>query len=386
MAAITIVADENIPFAAEAFGTLGDVRLRHGRRMSRADLAGADLLFVRAITRVDRALLDGTGVRFVASATAGIDHVNVPDLQRLGITFYAAHGCNATAVAEYMVAAWLAMARRTGTILRGKRVGIVGVGHVGSRVAACARALGMEPVLNDPPRARAEGAAEFVPLDALLDCDIITCHTPLTHDGPDPTYRLLGESWFLRMKRGAWFCNAGRGEVVDEAALRRAAGRGAPAVIVLDVWDHEPEIDAATLDRATLATPHVAGYSLDGKIAGTQMVYDAACAFLGRTPAWDAATACPPPDIPAIDVVAGGTADEALLADIVSRVYPIERDDRALRRTAGMPPDERGREFDRLRKAYPTRREFRRVTVRTAGAPPSLAAALRDLQFGVTLG
>jgi erythronate-4-phosphate dehydrogenase len=383
MSSLTIVADENIPFASEAFGTLGDVRLLHGRRITPADLADADLLFVRSITRVDAALLKGTRVRFVATATAGIDHVTVPDLRELGIAFYAAHGCNANAVAEYMVAAWLTVARRTGTSLRGMRVGVVGVGHVGSRVVEKARALGMVPVLNDPPRARDTGDTAFVPLTALLECDIVTCHTPLTIDGPDPTYRLINESFLARLRRGTWFCNAGRGETVDEVALRGLMARGTLGAVVLDVWDHEPEIDADLLGAVTLGTPHVAGYSLEGKLNGTHMVYDAACRFLGQEPSWDAAAAYPVPDVPLLHVEARERPDEDVLAEVVSRIYPVARDDAALRRCLAMAPQDRGREFDRQRKTYPTRREYRRTSVHADGASPELLATLRGLQFPV---
>jgi len=367
MARPTILADENIPCAREAFGTLGEVRLTHGRQISRADLADVDLLVVRSITRVDAALVEGSRVRFVGTATSGSDHVDAADLDRLGIAFQAALGCNANAVAEYMTAAWLTLAQRLGETLAGRRVGVVGVGHVGSLVVEKARALGMEPVLNDPPKARDTGSGRYRPLDALLDCDIVTCHTPLTVDGPDPTFRLVGEAFFSRLKPGAWFCNAGRGEVVDESALHRALDLERIGAVVLDVWDHEPEIDGRLLARVDIGTPHVAGYSLEGKLNGTDLVYRAACRFLGVEPVWSAAAAAPPrPEgLPLRGFARGDNALQHLdregvsaLAAAVAAVYPVRRDDEALRRTAGMDAAERGRAFDLLRKTYPTRREF----------------------------
>ena len=165
-----ILADENIPFAREAFGTLGEVRLKHGRQIAHADLADVDLLVVRSITKVDAALVAGTRVQFVGTATSGSDHVDTADLERLGIAFHAALGCNANAVSEYMAAAWLTLARLRGETLAGRRVGVIGVGHVGSLVVKKARALGMEPVLNDPPKARETGRASYRPLEELLDC------------------------------------------------------------------------------------------------------------------------------------------------------------------------------------------------------------------------
>jgi erythronate-4-phosphate dehydrogenase len=386
MARLVIVADENIPFVREAFGTLGDVRLLDGRTICRADLADAHMLVVRAITRVDGALLASTPVRFVGTATAGIDHVRVPDLDRLGIAFYAAHGCNANAVAEYMTTAWLSVAARRGVALRGKLVGIIGVGHVGTLVAEKARALGMVPVLNDPPLARQTANSAFRPLDELCGCDIVTCHAPLTVDGPDPTYRLVGDRFFSALKPGAWFCNAGRGEVADEAALLGVIDEGRLGAVMLDVWDHEPEIDTRLLTRADVATPHVAGYSLEGKLNGTRLVYEAACRFIGVLPVWEASQAAPPSDVPRIDVEAAGRSEVDVLAEVTSRLYPIARDDAALKQTSGLPPVERGREFDRLRKAYPHRREFSNTKVMIRGGSADLLATLAGLGFTVVRG
>lgn len=378
-----ILAEENTPYARDAFSTLGEVRTMAGRQITRADLAGVDLLMIRSQTNVDAALVEGTPVKLVTTATSGFDHVQVADLERLGIPFFAALGCNANSVAEYMVAAWLVLARRTQQKLRGRRVGIIGAGRVGSLVAEKARALGMEPVLNDPPKARESGSAAYRPLDEALDCDIVTCHTPLTRSGPDPTWRLIDESVLRRMRPGAWLCNAGRGEVVDEQALRAAIDAGRLGGVILDVWDREPRIDADLLVRTDIVTPHIAGHSLEGKALGTQMVYDEACRFLGRSPAWTVESALPPADVPEITIDAAGREDEAVLDEVVSRVYPIARDDEALRRTAMWTPAERGTEFDRLRRDYPVRREFRQTRVRASQASATLAAQLRGLQFGM---
>jgi erythronate-4-phosphate dehydrogenase len=362
-----ILADENIPFAREAFGTLGEVRLKHGRQIAHADLADVDLLVVRSITKVDAALLAGTRVQFVGTATSGSDHVDTADLERLGIAFHAALGCNANAVSEYMAAAWLTLAKLRGETLAGRRVGVIGVGHVGSLVVKKARALGMEPVLNDPPKARETGRASYRPLEELLDCDIVTCHTPLTFDGPDPTYRLIGETFFDRLKPGAWFCSAGRGEVVHEAALHKALDEQCLDAVVLDVWDREPEIDGRLLARVDIGTAHIAGYSLEGKLNGTAMVYRAACAYLGVEPAWNPEAVVPPrgQGLPLGGFAEGETAiarldceGVAAFAGTVAAAYPILRDDEALRKTVGMSAAERGKAFDLLRKTYPVRREF----------------------------
>ncbi len=383
---LCVLADENIPFAREAFSTLGEVRLMHGRQITPAHLRDVGMVIVRSITRVDAALVAGSPVRFVGTATSGSDHVSQADLARLGVTFHAALGCNANAVAEYMAAAWLAVARRTGRTLRGLRVGIVGVGHVGSLVAEKAVALGMTPVLNDPPKGRETGSDRYRPLDELLACDIVTCHTPLTHDGPDPTYRLIGEPFLSRLKQGAWFCNAGRGEVVDEAALHRALDAGRLGACVLDVWDHEPAVDPRLLTRVDIATPHIAGYSLEGKLNGTAMIYDAACRFLGRAPAWDAEAAAPPPTVPMVELDSAGLDDEGVIAAAVHAVYPILHDDTRMRPLAALPDGQRGRAFDELRKSYPVRREFRHTTVVARGASAAARASLRALGFRVAAG
>ena len=266
-----------------------------------------------------------------------------------------------------MAAAWLTLAKHRGVALAGTRVGVVGVGHVGSLVVKKARALGMEPVLNDPPKARDTGSAEYRPLLDLLDCDIVTCHTPLTFDGPDPTYRLIGEAFLERLQPGAWFCNAGRGEVVDESALHRALDERRLDAVVLDVWDREPAIDDRLLARVDVGTPHIAGYSLEGKLNGTAIIYRAACEFLGAAPSWDPAAAVPPrgAGLPIAGFAEGETLHAGLdrrgvaaLADTVAAACPVLRDDEALRKTVGMSADERGRVFDQLRKTYPVRREF----------------------------
>lgn len=383
-APLTILADENIPCAREAFGTLGTVRLKHGRAITTADLADVDMLAVRSITRVDAALVGGTRVRFVGTATSGNDHLSLEDLDRLGVAHYTALGCNANAVAEYMAAAWLTVARRKSRRLRGLRVGIVGVGHVGSRVAETARALGMTPVLNDPPKHRETGLDLYRPLDELLDCDIITCHTPLTCDGPDPTVGLIGARFLSRLKPGAWFCNAGRGGVVDEAALHAALDAGRIGACVLDVWDGEPVADGRLVARVDVATPHIAGYSLEGKLNGTMMVYEAACRFFGLSPAWDVAAAAPPSDVPFLDIAGVDRDPEATLATAVTAVYPVQRDVDRMRAAAALDPAARGRAFDDQRKTYPTRREFRHTTIRLVDGPPEAARALRALHFTVS--
>ena len=378
---MNILADENIPFAREAFGTLGDVQLAHGRSITAAQMAEVDLLFVRSITRVNAALLEGAAVRFVGTATAGVDHLYAPWLEANGVAFASAAGCNANSVAEYMTAAWLTLAARQGRRLEGLRVGIVGVGHVGSQVDRKARALGMTPVWNDPPLARQTGDERYRPLDELMDCDILTFHTPLTRDGQDATVHLADAALFDKLKPGCLFCNASRGEVVDESALHRAMDAGRLSGVVLDVWENEPAIDGRLLERVDLASPHIAGYSYDGKVNGTILVYEAACRFLNRPPTWRAGDHMAAPEFPTAVLDGTDKSEEAALLDLVTRLYPIERDDQALRGALALDADRRGPYFDRLRKEYPYRREFQNTCLQPVNASPRLLEKATGLGF-----
>ncbi len=378
------IADENIPYAREAFGTLGAVETVPAKEITPERVHEADLLCVRSVTRVDADLLAGSRVRFVGTATIGVDHVDTEWLSRAEIAFASAPGSNANSVSEWFVAALLALATETGAALRGRTLGIVGVGNVGSRVEAKARALGLEVLRNDPPRARREGGEGFVDLpDLLAASDIVTVHVPLTRTGVDRTAELADARFFGRMKAGAWFLNSSRGGVVVEAALREALARGTPERAVLDVFRNEPRVDPETLAACALVTPHVAGYSFDGKVAGTAMIYEAACAATGRTPAWTPAESLPPADIPSVRVNPGGRPPEAILDELVRSLYDIRADDARLRAATALPADERGTAFTRLRKEYPRRREFTHTAVHLGGGDPELARCVADLGFRV---
>lgn len=214
-----------MPLAREAFSTLGEVAIKSGRALTPADVRDVDILAIRSTTRVDRALLAGSRVRFVGTATIGTDHMDIPWLEQQGIRWCFAPGCNANSVAEYIVAALLHLARRHGFRLKGKTIGVIGVGNVGRKVVEKARALNLRVLQNDPPRARNEGGAEFVELPRLLgESDIVTLHVPLTGEGPDATQGMAGHDFFGRLKSGAIFINAARGPVMVSDELLRALG------------------------------------------------------------------------------------------------------------------------------------------------------------------
>ncbi|NLH42707.1 MAG: 4-phosphoerythronate dehydrogenase PdxB [Planctomycetes bacterium] len=378
-----IVADANIPFVRDCLSSVGEVRVLSGREITPQVVAEADALLVRSITPVNEALLAGSKVRFVGTATIGFDHVDVAYLQRSGIGFASAPGSNANSAAEYVIAGLLEIARRRRIPLEGRSIGVVGVGNVGGRVARKCEGLGMKVLRNDPPLQRQTKDPKYVPLDALYDCDFITIHTPLTREGIDKTFHLADAGFFARLKPGAVFVNASRGAVVESQALKAAIRSGRLQAVALDVWEGEPNIDVELLGMVDLATPHIAGYSFDGKVAGMIMIYRSLCEHFGLAPKFDVTDFLPAPEIPRLQVETGDAGDEELLARIAERIYSISRDDRDTRLIADQPPESRGRFFDSLRKNYPIRREFQNTTVILDKPRESLSRKLRGIGFVV---
>jgi len=380
---LKIVADSNVLYAVEAFGRFGEVRVLPPDRITAESVRDADILLARSTVKVNAGLLDGSRVRFIASPIIGVDHVDFDYIKARGIEFANSPGCNANSVAEYVMAALIRLAAAKGVALEGLKLGVIGVGNVGGRVSAKAEALGMEVLWNDPPRRRETGDPRFLPLDDVLRADIVTLHVPLTFSGPDRTYRLADGGFFRKMRPGAWFLNTSRGPVVDEAALLRNVAEGRIGTLVLDVWDGEPRINLELLNRAEIATPHIAGYSFDAKVNGTVMIYRATCRFLGVEPEWDPAPLLPPVEQPLITVAAGGRRDEEVLQDVVSRAYDITVDDRSLRRMADQPPEARAGYFRKLRANYRVRREFPNFRVVVDGGSRDLAGKISGLGFSL---
>ncbi len=386
-----------MPYATEAFGTLGETSVLDGRAIAAADVRDADLLAVRSTTRVDRALLEGSRVRFVGTATIGTDHLDIPWLEQQGICWSYAPGCNANSVSEYVSVALLCLAARHGIRLQDKTLGVVGVGHVGSRVVEKARALGLQVRVNDPPRQRAGeshhrtgGAREesfpFVTLEQLCrEADIVTFHVPLIHEGPDRTRGLADTGFFERLKPGAILINSARGAVVQGAALMAAMDADIVRHAALDTWEGEPDYSRSLLERVDIGTPHIAGHSFEGKAMGTVMVYREACRFLGQAPAWSPEGQWPEPVVPRRRVDADGRRDEAVLWELARAVYNIEADDQALRGGTAAPVQgdrpAHAVHFDHLRRHYPVRREFRFTRVELVRASAQLAQRVRDLGF-----
>lgn len=358
-APLKILADENIPALEPLFGSLGELQRRPGRTLAAQDVAQADILLVRSVTRVDAALLADSRVRFVGTATIGTDHLDTRWLEAAGIQWCNAPGCNADSVVEYVLSTLWLLATEQGRDPLACTVGVVGAGNVGGRLVQRLQALGMRTLVCDPPRAEREGEAGFVALEQVLEeADLVALHTPLTRSGAHPTHHLLNAGNLRHLKQGAILLNAGRGPVIDNEALLRLTQTREDLTLVLDVWEQEPGLDVRLAQHCAIATPHIAGYSLDGKIRGTWMLYRELCRWLGVPQSQTLDAVLPAPRMAQLNCTDGLDP-----TDPMRLIYDPYRDDRALRRTLSLPPQQRAQAFDRLRREYPVRREFASLTL-----------------------
>ena len=375
-----IVAGESIPFVQDAFSTLGTLTMLPGRSITAADLQHTDVLLIRSITKIQESLLRGSSVEFVGSASAGIDHIDTTYLNSRNIGFASSPGSNANAVAEYVITALLIVTQHHNLTLAGKTIGIIGVGHIGTLVKRKAEALGMTPILNDPFLANTEGF-NHQPLEDALSCDIVTFHVPLTKDGPYPTYHLINEYMLTHLHPSTILINASRGEVIETQALLNAITHQRVGPTVIDVWEQEPHISWELFDAVTIGTPHIAGHSLDGKAAGTFMIYAALCQHLGIDPIWNPAQSLPAPSVPSITIDALHHSDEKHLRSIATKVYDLEADYDRMKQLQTEPLEERAALFDALRKHYPIRREFQGTKVTASQDMKTLQQMLSALGF-----
>ncbi|MDF2643809.1 MAG: erythronate-4-phosphate dehydrogenase [Pseudomonas sp.] len=366
-----IVADENIPLLDAFFAGFGEIRRLPGRSIDRAAVADADILLVRSVTPVTAAMLDGSPVRFVGTCTIGTDHLDLDYIQQAGIRWSSAPGCNARGVVDYVLGSLLTLAEIEGVELGERTYGIVGAGQVGGRLVKVLKALGWNVLVCDPPRQADEGG-DFVSLDEIIRrCDVISLHTPLTRSGEQATHHLFDAARLAQLKEGAWLINASRGAVVDNAALHDVLLARDDLQAVLDVWEGEPQVNLELADLCVIGTPHIAGYSLDGRQRGTAQIYQALCAFLGQPATISLADLLPRPWLAQVHLDAN--TDPTWALNMLCRgVYDPRRDDAEFRRSLVDDVAEQRLAFDALRKQYPPRREIDGLKVRVEGESPQL--------------
>lgn len=373
---IKIVADNKIPFLEGVLEPVARIEYLPGGSISKEHLLDADGLITRTRTKCNRELLEGTTVRFIASATIGYDHIDRDYCRKSGIAWTNAPGCNSSSVKQYIVSAllWLAVNRKME--LHGKTMGVIGVGNVGSKVADAAKALGMNVLLNDPPRERSEGSEAFVSLNDLLEqSDIISLHVPLNRGGVDNTHHLVNQEFTGQLKKGTILINSSRGSVVDEPALMEGIRSGILSDTILDVFENEPLVNKDLIDMITLATPHIAGYSLDGKANGTRMSVEAVSRFfkLGLNH-WSPAS-IPDPEPAELLADASDKSIYNLLWELFRQTYDISLDDWRLRSAT--------QNFEELRGNYPFRREPVAYTVRIFQVDQEIRGIMEELGFDV---
>jgi erythronate-4-phosphate dehydrogenase len=375
---INIIADNLIPYLKGVLEQYSEIRYLPPSGIDRAQLLNSDAILIRTRTKCDADLLAGSKVRFIGTATIGYDHIDTLFCEANRIKWVNAPGCNSSSVMQYIASALVSISHEKNFHLRGKTLGIIGVGNVGSKVAAIAKLLGMNLLLSDPPRARTEGNDKFTPLEKLVDqSDIITFHVPLIRENNDKTFHMADDRFFELFKGSKILINTSRGPVVETEALKRAMKKGMVSAALLDVWENEPHIDSELLEMASIATPHVAGYSADGKANGTSICIRELNSFfdLGIRRDWY------PQDLPAPEAMreliydCNNNSRDEIIEAVILATYDVLRDDGNLRAS----PES----FEKLRSNYPVRREFPFYEVKLIDLKNEIAAPLADLGIKV---
>ena len=376
-----IIADRDIPQVESAFSEYGDVELVSGRSVTAEQLRDAEILIVRSVTRVDQDLLKYSKVGYVGTATSGTDHLDKKYLQDSGIVYFDAAGCNARAVAEY-VAACSFLHGQPGSVERDISVGIVGFGHVGKRVYAMLSALGLDCVVNDPLIEQEPHDVEFVPLEHALSCDIVTLHVPYTQHGEFPTKGLIDRAQLAQARPDALLINAARGGVIDEQSLVTWLTSHPAGHAAIDCWYGEPTVDLALLDRAAIATPHIAGHTNEARLRATTMLVEQLANKLEINQQWT-----PQPVAPIELGLQSHTAGESLdlLGEAVLRCCDPRVSTKLMRKTAGLSRSRRATEFDELRRKAGSRCEFSSHRVACDGWQLDTVRGLRELGFATTM-
>ena len=372
-----VVCDNKIPFLRGALEPYAEVVYLPGAQTTPEVVRDADAIITRTRTICNEALLKGSSVRAIATATIGFDHIDTAWCEANGIAWSNAPGCNSWSVKQYICSVLAVLAQRHGLRLDALTLGVVGVGNVGSKVADAGRALGMRVLLNDPPRARAEGPDAFTGLDTILaESDIVTVHVPLTRGGADATWHLFDAGRLAQMRSSQILINSSRGPVVDNAALKDVLRGGGLKAAVLDVWEGEPDLDPELVGLLDIATPHIAGYSADGKANGTTMSVRYLARQLGLPLTDWTASGVPAPEQPLrFTIDAAGKSAQEVLTEAILYTYDVRRDSDALRGALGA--------FERLRGDYMIRREPSAFTLELLGGSKGLAERLEIIGFKV---
>ena len=377
-----ILADENIPKARELFAVHGSVKTFQGRDLSAEEVSDADVLLVRSITDVNPQLLENSQVKFVGTATIGTDHVDVDWLKSNKIGFANAPGCNAIAVAEYVLSGLFYLSTEFSLDLRHSKVGIIGAGNVGSALAHRLDILSIPHVLYDPPLAAFDKTREFAGLDELASCNILSCHVPLTIPGQSewPTKHMINASFLAQMTQLEYFINTSRGSVVHTEDLLAWLRSNPECQAINDVWENEPNISAALLEESLIGTPHIAGHSYEGKVRGTLMLYKAFCEYFDYECAIDVDALLTDNQPKDVITLQQELTYMAAMSAAMWKVYDLRDDDKALR--AGLTKDMTAH-YDRLRRGYKIRRECTAHRVDEVTAPDGALKTLKQLGFKV---
>lgn len=371
---LKIVADDKIPFLAGALEPFAHIDYLPGAGIQPTHIKYADALIIRTRTICNAKLLEGSQVKFIASATIGHDHIDQNYCRLKKIAWTNAPGCNADSVVQYVSSALAHILKLNNRPCEDITLGIIGAGNVGSRLLKVAHTLGLKTIINDPPRERSEGPEAFSSLDELLQkADIISLHVPLNLRGPDKTFYLANNSFFEKIKPGAWFINTARGEVVNTLALTNALKSGILAGAIIDVWENEPEIDKSLLELATIGTPHIAGYSADGKANGTAMTVQALSRFFNLGLNHWKPPFIPMPQKPQLCLSAEAKSKKEIFCELSLQAYHIYADHHALLTSPG--------KFEKLRGDYPIRREPPALKVVANHINNELKCFIRDLGY-----
>ncbi len=371
-----IIIDDKIPYIKGAFEKVAEVVYLPGNKTTPEIVKDADAIITRTRTICNKQLLEGSDVKFIATATIGFDHIDTDYCDKAGIQWTNAPGCNAESVNQYIASALFSWSLKNRTELAGKTIGIVGVGQVGSRVAKTCETIGMKVLLNDPPRERAEGSEKFVSLKTIQqEADIITFHVPLNMTGEDATFHLANVEFLAGLKKKALLINSCRGEVFDTEAVKQTRKSELISGLVIDCWENEPDLDLELLKMADLGTPHIAGYSKDGKAKGTMMSIQVVSRFFNLGLDDWKPSGVEPPENPVIRINGNQRREYSILAEVILSTYDIENDDNELRRDTSL--------FEKLRSDYPVRREFDSFTVGAENVKEETLERLRKLGFGI---